>query len=255
MDNHFLSRKETVMNTPEVSVIMPCLNEERTIGTCIKKCKEVFLHDNIAGEVIVIDNGSSDGTSSVAVNENARVVPHGIRGYGSALMRGIAESRGQYIIMADGDDTYSFSDISKFLIPLRSGADLVMGSRLIGIIEPHAMPWLHRYVGTPFLTKVINTLFGTSISDINCGMRGFSKTAIEKMCLERPGMEFAAEMIIKASVLKLKIEEIPINYRIGDPERKPHVRAFRDGWRHLRFMILAFLQYGMPAKETAGIGN
>jgi len=172
-------------------------------------------------------------------------VLHTIRGYGSALMRGIIESRGRYVIMADGDDTYDFSDIGKFLVRLRGGADLVMGSRFKGTIESNAMPWLHRRIGTPILTAVLNALFGTRISDINCGMRGFSKEAIEKMHLQRPGMEFAAEMIIKAAVLGLRIEEIPIHYQASAPQRKPHVRTFRDGWRHLWFMLLSFLRNGM----------
>ena len=233
------------MNAPEVSVVIPCLNEERTIGTCVKKCREAFLQQALDGEVVVIDNNSSDATSSAAGREDSRVVLHTIRGYGSALMRGIAESKGRYIIMADGDDTYDFSDIRKFITLLRSGADLVMGNRFKGMMEHGAMPWLHRYFGTPFLTAVLNALFGTSISDINCGMRGFSKEAVEKMRLERPGMEFAAEMVIKAAALDFRIEEIPVRYRASVPERKAHVRTFRDGWRHLWFMLASFPGYGM----------
>jgi glycosyltransferase involved in cell wall biosynthesis len=233
------------VNPPEVSVVIPCLNEERTIGTCVRKCLEAFRHDAISGEVVVIDNGSTDGTSNAAGVESARVVLHTIRGYGSALMRGITESRGRYVIIADGDDTYDFADIREFLVPLRNGADLVMGSRFRGTMSPGAMPWLHRYVGTPLLTAVLNALFRTGISDINCGMRGFSKGAVEKMRLERPGMEFAAEMVIKAAALGFRIEEIPVRYRASVPERKPHVRTFRDGWRHLRFMLVSFTRYGM----------
>ncbi|HAJ78481.1 MAG TPA: hypothetical protein DCO75_01805 [Fibrobacteres bacterium] len=248
MDEPAIYEKEKAMNAPEVSVVIPCLNEERTIGTCVKKCMEAFRQDAIDGEVLVIDNGSSDATSDVAGRTNARVVLHTIRGYGSALMRGITDSRGQYIIMADGDDTYNFSDIRVFLARLRSGADLVMGSRYKGTIEPDAMPWLHRRIGTPILTAILNALFSTSITDINCGIRGFSKVAVEKMRLERPGMEFAAEMIIKAAALGLRIEEIPVCYRASVHGRKPHVRTFRDGWRHLRFMLVSFPQYGMKRK-------
>jgi glycosyltransferase involved in cell wall biosynthesis len=233
------------MNAPEVSVVIPCLNEEYTIGKCVKKCLEAFRQDAIDGEVVVIDNGSSDATFSAAGRENARVVLHTIRGYGSALMRGITESRGRYIIMADGDDTYDFSDLREFLVPLRSGVDLVMGNRFTGTMDHNAMPWLHRHIGTPFLTAVLNILFGTRINDINCGMRGFSKEAVEKMRLERPGMEFAAEMIIKAAALGFRIEEIPVRYKASVPERKPHVRTFRDGWRHLRFMLVSFPRYGI----------
>jgi glycosyltransferase involved in cell wall biosynthesis len=231
------------MSNPELSVIIPCLNEERTIGTCVRKCITEFQQEAINGEVVVIDNGSSDATSSVAQRENARVVLHTIRGYGSALMRGIIESRGRYIIMADGDDTYDFSDIMKFLPALRGGTDLVMGTRFKGTMERNAMPWLHRYFGTPFLTAVLNSLFRTKLTDINCGMRGFSKEAVEKMRLERPGMEFAAEMIIKAAALEFRIEEISVRYRLGDPERRPHVRTFRDGWRHLWFMLASLPRY------------
>jgi glycosyltransferase involved in cell wall biosynthesis len=233
------------VNPPELSIVIPCLNEERTVGTCVRKCLAAFRHDAIQGEVVVIDNGSTDRTSYAAGVENARVVLHTKRGYGSALMRGITESRGRYIIMADGDDTYDFSDIREFLVRLRSGADLVMGSRFKGTMERGAMPRLHRFVGTPFLTAVLNALFGTGISDINCGMRGFSKEAVEKMRLKRPGMEFAAEMIIKAAELGLKVEEVPVHYRVSIPERKPHVRTFRDGWRHLRFMLVSFPRYRM----------
>jgi glycosyltransferase involved in cell wall biosynthesis len=229
----------------EVSVVIPCLNEERTVGTCVRKCRDAFRRDGVNGEVVVVDNGSADGTSRAAGRENARVVLHTIRGYGSALMRGITESRGRYIIMADGDDTYDFSDLRAFLPLLRNGADLVMGSRFRGTIAPGAMPWLHRHVGTPFLTLVLNALYRTRISDINCGMRGFSKKAVERMRLERPGMEFAAEMIIKAAVLGLRIEEIPVRYRASVPKRKPHVRTLRDGWRHLRFMLASFPRLGM----------
>ena len=238
------------MNLPEVSVIIPCLNEQRTIGACVRKCQKAFRHDAINGEVVVIDNGSTDGTSKAACVENARVFLHTEHGYGSALMRGISESRGSYIIMADGDDTYDFTDIRKFLVPLRNGADLVMGSRFRGTISHGAMPWLHRYVGTPILTAVLNALFMTSVSDINCGMRGFSKKAVEKMRLERPGMEFAAEMIIKAAALGFRIEEIPVRYGKSVPERKPHVRTFRDGWRHLRFMLASFPRYGLRRSGT-----
>ena len=165
-------------------------------------------------------------------------------------MRGISESRGRYIIMADGDDTYDFADISKILTPLRSGADLVMGNRFNKTMEQGAMPWMHRRIGTPLLTAALNTLFGTGIGDVNCGMRGFSKEAVEKMGLERPGMEFAAEMIIKSAALGLRIEEVPVRYGASVPERKPHVRTFRDGWRHLRFMLVSFPLYGMRRRQS-----
>jgi glycosyltransferase involved in cell wall biosynthesis len=240
------------MKAPEVSVIIPCLNEEYTIGVCIKKCHEAFRQDGIRGEVVVIDNGSTDATWSVAGNEKARVVLHTIRGYGSALMRGIIEAHGRYIIMADGDNTYDFSDIRDFILPLRNGADLVMGNRFGGNMECNAMPWLHRRIGTPFLTAVLNQLFRAGISDVNCGMRGFTREAVEKMRLECPGMEFAAEMIIKAAALGFRIVEIPIHYKASVPQRKPHIRTFRDGLRHLRFMLSAFPRYGKHRSRRRG---
>jgi glycosyltransferase involved in cell wall biosynthesis len=233
------------MNPVETSVVIPCLNEELTIGTCVRKCHEAFRRHSIDGEVVVVDNGSADNTARVAGEANARVVSHGIRGYGSALMRGITEARGNFVIMADGDNTYDFSDIPAFLGLLRDGADLVMGSRFRGTIGPDAMPWLHRYVGTPFLTAVLNVLYRTRISDINCGMRAFTKKTVKVLRLECPGMEFAAEMLMKAASLRLRIEEIPVHYFASVPERKPHVRTFRDGWRHLRFMLVSFPRYGL----------
>jgi glycosyltransferase involved in cell wall biosynthesis len=233
------------MSLVETSVIIPCLNEERTVGTCVRKCHEAFRCHAINGEVVVVDNGSADDTARIAGEADARVVSHEIRGYGSALMRGITESRGNFIIMADGDNTYDFSDIPAFIRLLKDGADLVMGSRFRGTIEPGAMPWLHRYVGTPFLTAVLNLLYRTRISDINCGMRAFTKKTATALSLTCPGMEFAAEMLMKASALRLRIEEIPLHYCASIPERKPHVRTFRDGWRHLRFMLVSFPGYGV----------
>jgi len=226
------------MSQLEISVIIPCLNEEKTLKTCIQKAQKAFRQLKMRGEVVVVDNGSTDSSAEIAKKAGARVVVHPIRGYGSALKRGIAEAKGKYLIMGDGDNTYDFLDIPKFVRFLEQGADLVMGSRVRGKIEPGAMPWLHRWVGTPFLTTVMNIFFGSKISDTNCGMRAFTKRAVEKLNLKCNGMEFASEMVIKAAQKKLKIVETPIDYYATAPDRVPNLHTFRDGWRHLRFMLV-----------------
>lgn len=221
-----------------LSVVIPCLNEEKTIVVCIDKAMAAFRACGIAGEVVVVDNGSTDGSAAMAARAGARVVPHDVRGYGAALRRGIHEARGKYVIMGDADNTYDFSDLQRFVGLLDEGADLVMGSRLRGPIEPGAMPWLHRWVGTPVLTCVLNRFFHAGISDANCGMRGFRKDAIESLGLKCDGMEFASEMVIQAARRNLRIRETPIAYYRSAPDRVPHLNSFRDGWRHLRFMLV-----------------
>jgi glycosyltransferase involved in cell wall biosynthesis len=222
----------------DVSVVMPCLNESRTLGICIKKALDSFKRLGVNGEVIVSDNGSTDNSAELARSLGARVVFETEKGYGSALRKGISEADGTYIIMGDADDSYDFSDLEPFVKALNGGADFVMGTRMKGRIEKGAMPMLHRYLGTPVLTWVSNLFFGLKLSDNNCGMRAFTKKAYEKMHLVTSGMEFASEMIIKAAKARLKTVEVPISYYKDKRGRKPHLRSFSDGWRHLRFMLL-----------------
>lgn len=226
------------MSEPLVSVVIPCLNEERTIGACVTTASTAIADMHADGEVIVVDNGSRDHSAEIAASAGARVVHHEVKGYGSALKRGFAEARGRYIIMGDGDQTYDFGALPDFVHKLEGGADLVMGSRLRGKIEPGAMPFLHRWVGTPFLTTVLNVLFKTRISDTNCGLRGFSANAIRSLNLKCNGMEFASEMVVKAAQKRMAVRETPIQYRRSLPDRVPNLHTFRDGWRHLRFMLM-----------------
>ena len=220
----------------EVSVVMPCLNEEATIGACIEKAQQTLKEMEIRGEVIVADNGSTDGSVAIAQSLGARVVHQPIRGYGAAYQAGIAAARGQYIVMGDSDDTYDFTDLERFITPLCNGYDLVMGSRFTGEIRPGAMSWAHRYIGNPILSGILRWLFHTAISDAHCGMRALTREAYNKMQLQTSGMEFASEMVIKAVQANLKMSEIPINYYPRAGESK--LNSFRDAWRHLRFMLL-----------------
>jgi glycosyltransferase involved in cell wall biosynthesis len=222
----------------EVSVVMPCLNEAQTVGICIGKALETFREAGIAGEVIVADNGSTDGSQEIAARLGARVVPVKDRGYGSALMGGITAAAGKYIIMGDADDSYDFGHIPRFLQGLRSGDDLVMGNRFRGGILPGAMPPLHKYLGNPALTRIGRLFFGGSSGDFYCGLRGFSKQAYEKMDLRTTGMEFATEMVVKANLLRMKIGEVPTTLSPDGRGRPPHLRTWRDGWRTLRFFLL-----------------
>jgi len=224
------------MDDIEVSVVMPCLNEENTVGTCVSNALEAFRRLDIKGEVIVCDNGSTDNSIAKAKASGAKVVHETVKGYGSALMKGISEAEGKYIVMGDSDDTYDFRKVAPFIQRLREGYDLVMGSRLEGEILPGAMPWLHKHLGNPILTGILNLLFRAGVSDAHCGMRAFRKEAYHNMDLQTTGMEFASEMVIMASKAGFKIAEVPITYypRVG--ESKLH--SFRDGWRHLRFMLL-----------------
>jgi len=222
-----------------LSVVIPCLNEESTIGDCIKKASSAMDKMGIIGEVVIVDNGSTDKSVEIAQNLGARIVFENEKGYGSALRRGFKEAHGKYIIMGDADCTYDFSKIREFVKCLEQGKDLVMGSRLKGRISPGAMPWLHRRVGTPFLTTVLNWFHEVNISDVNCGMRGFRKSSIEALCLECNGMEFASEMLVKAGQQRLSITEIPIDYYASPVKRAPNLRTFSDGWRHLRLILLS----------------
>jgi len=222
--------------TVKVSIVMPCLNEEKTLAICIRKAKSGIKKLGISGEVVIADNGSTDNSIKIAKKEGARVVHQPRKGYGNAYKLGFAKAKGKYIIMADSDNTYDLTDIARFIKPLDEGYDMVMGSRIKGYIEPGAMPWLHEYIGNPGLTFMLNVLFQTGISDAHCGMRSFTKEAYQRMQLKTNGMEFASEMVINASLAKLKITEIPITL-YANRERTPHIHSFRDGWRHIIFML------------------
>jgi len=222
----------------ELSVVMPCLNEGETLETCIRKAQRALQEAGVAGEIIVADNGSTDRSVEVAERLGAHVVHVKARGYGNALMGGIAAAQGKYILMGDADDSYDFSHIARFLDPLRKGADLVMGNRFRGGIEKAAMPPVHRYFGNPALTRLGRLFFHSPVGDFYCGLRGFSKEAYRRMGLRTVGMEFATEMVVKATLLKLKIAEVPTTLSPDGRSRPPHLRTWRDGWRTLRFFLL-----------------
>jgi glycosyltransferase involved in cell wall biosynthesis len=221
----------------EVSVVMPCLNEARTVGRCVAKALRALRDLGVSGEVIVADNGSTDGSPDIARRNGARVVHVKRKGYGSALQGGIAAARGRYVIMGDADDSYDFGDLRPFVERLRAGDDLVMGNRFKGGIRPGAMPWLHRYVGNPVLTGLLNLFFRTPAGDAHCGLRGFRKDSYHRLGLTSPGMEFASEMVVKASLQRQKISEVPTVLYPDGRDRPPHLRSFRDGWRHLRLLL------------------
>jgi glycosyltransferase involved in cell wall biosynthesis len=222
----------------ELSVLMPCLNESETLATCIEKARGSLIQHGIAGEIIVADNGSSDGSQAIATRLGARVVPVEARGYGAALMGGIRAARGRFVIMADADDSYDFSNLMPFVAKLREGYQLVMGNRFKGGILPGAMPPLHRYLGNPVLTGLGRLFFRAPCGDFHCGMRGFQRDAALAMDLQSTGMEFASEMVVKATLLGMRISEVPTTLAPDGRSRRPHLRTWRDGWRHLRFLML-----------------
>jgi len=223
------------LKMPSLSFVMPSMNEEETIRICIEKAQYILKKYNIDGEVIVADN-SSDKTAEIAKAMGARVIGP-IKGYGNAYLKGLALAKGEYIAISDADNTYDLLELDKFLDPLIAGdADFVIGTRIKGDIKKEAMPWLHRYIGNPLLTEMLNFLFKTKISDAHCGMRAFTKEALEKMSLKTHGMELASEMVIEAAKCGLRIKEIPITYY---PRKAPSkLNSFKDGWRHVRFMML-----------------
>jgi glycosyltransferase involved in cell wall biosynthesis len=225
-------------NKPRFSIVMPCLNEAETLEVCIKKAQSFLTAEKISGEIIVADNGSTDRSQEIAAKAGAKVVAVKQKGYGSALMGGIEAAQGEYIIMGDADDSYDFSDLRDFVNALGEGNDLVMGNRFKGGIKRGAMPFLHRYLGNPILSGVARLFFNSDIRDFHCGLRGFRKDAILTLNLQTTGMEFASEMIVKATLKKLKIKEVPTVLYPDGRTRPPHLRTWTDGWRHLRFLLL-----------------
>ncbi|MEE2614314.1 MAG: glycosyltransferase family 2 protein [Verrucomicrobiota bacterium] len=222
----------------EVSVVMPCLNEAETLQVCISKALCCLKENDVSGEVIVADNGSKDGSLKIAESAGARVVLVESKGYGNALMEGIGAARGRFVIMGDADDSYDFSSLMLFIEKLREGSDLVMGNRFRGGIAPGAMPPLHRYFGNPVLSGLGRLFFRCSVGDFHCGLRGLTYEAFQRMKLQTTGMEFASEMVVKAVMTGMEISEVPTTLSPDGRTRPPHLRSWRDGWRHLRFMLL-----------------
>ena len=230
------------MGDPEVSVVMPCLNEADTLATCIGKAQRALRDAGIDGEVIVADNGSTDGSQAIGQSLGARVVDVAAKGYGSALMGGIGAARGRYVIMGDADDSYDFLEVPKFVAKLRDGNQLVQGCRLPrggGVVKPGAMPFLHRWIGNPALTFLVRSWFDAPVNDVYCGLRGFTRELYERLDQRCTGMEFATEMIIKSSLMRERIAEVPITlHPDGRKSHPPHLKTFRDGWRTLRFFMM-----------------
>ena len=225
-------------NPIEVTIVMPCLNEAETLATCVDHALAALRENGISGEVIVGDNGSTDGSQAIAAAHGAQVVNVPARGYGAALNAAITAARGRFVLMGDADDSYDFAHLPRFLAELRNGADLVMGNRFLGGIGPGAMPVLHRYLGNPVLSKLGRLLFHAQIGDFHCGMRAFSREAYDRLALRTTGMEFASEMIVKASLMKQKIVEVPTTLKKDGRSRPPHLKTWTDGWRHLRFLLM-----------------
>lgn len=241
----------------EVSVVIPCLNEEKTLALVINRALKAFKEHNIVGEVVVSDNGSTDRSVAIAKKAGARVVHQPIRGYGSAYLKGFAEAKGKYMLMADADDTYDVQDLHNFIQPLREGYDFVIGNRFQGTIHKGAMPWHHYWIGNPVLSWVQRFLFNNNVRDSHCGLRAFTREAYDRLELHTTGMEFASEMVIRANQEKLKIKQIPTNLRPrpGGSESKLH--SWRDGWRHLRFMLLMspLHLFLLPGMFMIGLGG
>ncbi|MCP4498711.1 MAG: glycosyltransferase family 2 protein [Deltaproteobacteria bacterium] len=226
------------MSALELTILMPCLNEIETVETCIEKALRFLSEHDVKGEVLIADNGSTDGSQAAAQAAGARVVHVEEKGYGSALMGGILDAKGTYVCMADADDSYDFLGLAPFLKGLRDGADLVMGNRFKGGILPGAMPPLHRYLGNPVLTGIGRVLFRAPVSDFHCGLRGFNRERILALDLRTTGMEFASEMVVKCTLHRYDVREVPTTLAPDGRSRPPHLRSFRDGWRHLRFLLL-----------------
>jgi glycosyltransferase involved in cell wall biosynthesis len=224
--------------TVELSIVMPCLNEAETLGICIRKAQSYIERSGVSAEIVIGDNGSTDGSQEIAASLGARVVHVAEHGYGAALHGAIAAADGRYCIMGDSDDSYDFENLDDFVLKLREGYDLVMGNRFKGIIQKGAMPWKNRYIGNPILSGTGIVFFHAKAGDFHCGLRGFSKSAFERMDLRTTGMEFASEMVIKATMLGMRIAEVPTILTHDGRTHPPHLRPYRDGWRHLRFMLM-----------------
>jgi hypothetical protein len=222
----------------ELTIVMPCLNEAETVSICVHKAMKFLADSRVSGEVVVADNGSTDGSQRLAEDAGARIVPVSERGYGNALMGGILAARGQYVIMGDADDSYDFTNLMPFVTALRGGADLVMGNRFKGGIAPGAMPALHRYLGNPVLSFAGRLFFPSRVGDFHCGLRGFRRDSAIALGLQATGMEFASEMVVKATLANQQITEVPTTLAKDGRSRPPHLRSWRDGWRHLRFLLL-----------------
>jgi glycosyltransferase involved in cell wall biosynthesis len=222
----------------ELTILMPCLDERETIEACVTKARAYLARSGVAGEVLVVDNGSRDGSPEIARRAGARVVFEARRGYGNALRSGIVAARGSYVIMGDADASYDFGALDPFVAGLRNGADLVIGNRFRGGIAPQAMPFLHRYLGNPALSAIGRLFFRSPVGDFHCGLRGVRRDAMLRLGLATEGMEFASEMVVRATIERLRIEEVPVTLSPAGRSRQPHLRTLRDGWRHLRFLLL-----------------
>ncbi|WP_017661504.1 glycosyltransferase family 2 protein [Baaleninema simplex] len=226
-----------------VSFVLPCLNEVRTLEICIEKAKTALDRLGLRGEIVVADNGSTDGSQELAKSLGARVVEVPVRGYGAALTWGVRAAQGNYIVIGDADDSYDFREAVPMVQKLMTGYDLVIGTRLNGKIIPGAMPWKNRHIGTPALTAIVNLLYHSKFSDVNSGMRAFSKAAFQQLEMESPGMEFASEMLVKSAILGFKMSEVPITLHPDGRDRAPHLRPWSDGWRHLKYILLFAPKY------------
>lgn len=233
-----IESQESQGSACELTILIPCLNEAETLETCINKAKAFLTSAGVRGEVLVADNGSTDGSRDIARRAGARVVPIPTRGYGAALIGGIAAARGKYAIMGDADDSYDFSALQPFVDKLRDGYDLVMGNRFAGGIAEGAMPFLHKYLGNPVLSFLGRIFFEVPVSDFHCGLRGFNVESIRRLGLQTTGMEFASEMVVKCSLGKYRITEVPTTLKPDGRSRAPHLRTWRDGWRHLKFLLI-----------------
>lgn len=240
----------------ELTLLMPCLNEAETLAVCIGKARSFLDSAGISGEILIADNGSTDGSQAIATSLGARVVPVAEKGYGAALLGGIADARGRFVIMGDADDSYDFSALDAFVARLRDGADLVMGNRFQGGIEPGAMPALHRYLGNPVLSFIGRLFFRIKAGDFHCGLRGFNTEAIRRLDLQTTGMEFASEMVVRSALAGLRIEEVPTTLKPDGRSRPPHLRTWRDGWRHLKFLLVYNPRwlFFIPGLALTGIG-